>query len=228
MDNFIYAGSEHFEDIIVNNVLHNVDVKTMDATDFTYVGLEIKQLEDKSITVSQNKHIQRELHEIPISLKRKGQKNHALSPTEYKQYRSVCAQLLWLSVQTRPDISFDTCMLQNHLNDPNVADVLYANKVIKKLKLDNDYVSHFKGFQDGRSLKIVCYVTLPTIICPRMAVNRDLSYSCAILKRLSKILLLGDPHDMIVYVRAVWLLNVWDYKRPSTMQYSYKRLLASR
>ena len=113
VDDFIYAGSEHFEDIIVNNVLHNVDVKTMDATDFTYLGLEVKQLEDKSITVSQNKYIQRELHEIPISLKRKGQKNHALSPTEYKQYRSVCGQLLWLSVQTRPDISFDTCMLQN-------------------------------------------------------------------------------------------------------------------
>ena len=157
VDDFIYAGSEHFEDIIVNNVLHNVDVKTMDATDFTYLGLEIKQLEDKSITVSQNKYIQRELHEIPISLKRKGQKIHALSPTEYKQYRSVCGQLLWLSVQTRPDISFDTCMLQNHLSDPNVADILYANKVIKKLKLENDYILHFKGFQDGRSLKIVCY-----------------------------------------------------------------------
>ena len=74
VDDFIYAGSEHFEDIIVNNVLHNVDVKTMDATDFTYLGLEIKQLEDKSITVSQNKYIQRELHEIPISLKRKVRK----------------------------------------------------------------------------------------------------------------------------------------------------------
>ena len=48
-------------------------------------------------------------------------------------------------------------MLRNHLSDPNVADVLYANKVIKKLKLDNDYVLHFKSFQDGRSLKIVCY-----------------------------------------------------------------------
>ena len=40
VDDFIYAGSEHFEEIIVNNVLHNVDVKTMDATDFTYLGLE--------------------------------------------------------------------------------------------------------------------------------------------------------------------------------------------
>ena len=48
-------------------------------------------------------------------------------------------------------------MLQNQLSDPNVADILYANKVIKKLKLENDYILHFKGFQDGRSLKIICY-----------------------------------------------------------------------
>ena len=37
VDDFIYAESAHFEDIIVNNVLHNVDVKTMDAT-YYWVG----------------------------------------------------------------------------------------------------------------------------------------------------------------------------------------------
>ena len=158
VDDFIYAGDSDFQDTITGSVLRDVNIKKIDQNQFTYLGLEVNQLHDNSITVSQNTYINNELQEIPIGPKRKVQRNHALSPVEYQQYRTVCGQLMWLSVQTRPDIAFDTCIINNNLRDPNVADINYANKVIKRLKQDNSYTLHFKAIPNFKdSMKIICY-----------------------------------------------------------------------
>ena len=51
-----------------------------------------------------------------------------------KELRAVVGQLLWVSDQTRPDISFDTCQLSSSLKSATVEDQPRANKTIKKLK----------------------------------------------------------------------------------------------
>ena len=51
------------------------------------------------------------------------------------QLRSLVGQILWAANQTRPDISFDACMLAAKLkNATRVQDILDANKVVKKVK----------------------------------------------------------------------------------------------
>ena len=57
-----------------------------------------------------------------------------LSDEEFKELRAVVGQLVWVSGQVRPDISFDTCQLSSSLKSATVEDQLRANKTTEKLK----------------------------------------------------------------------------------------------
>ena len=97
----------------------------------THLGLEVKQSED-CITLHQQNYIE----EIELlSVDKKKEKNELLSDEELKELRAVAGQLLWVSGQTRPGISFDTCQLSSGLKIcATVEDQLRANNTIKKLK----------------------------------------------------------------------------------------------
>ena len=62
------------------------------------------------------------------------QKEGLLNQSEVRQLRSLVGQILWAANQTRPDISFDACMLAAKLKNARVQDILDANKVVKKVK----------------------------------------------------------------------------------------------
>ena len=145
VDDFIYAGTKGFESNIHKDVLHGFEIKSQEASRFTYLGLEVEQDPiTYEITVGQSDYISA-LKTIGLSSNRRSQKTHALTHEEYVQYRSGVGQLIWLSVQTRPDISFDACQLSNNLKDPNVSDIMLHNKIVKKLKTDEDAPLTFRG-----------------------------------------------------------------------------------
>ena len=41
---------------------------------------------------------------------------------------------MWASTQTRPDISFDACVVSNYGKEPTIRHIIAANKAIRKLK----------------------------------------------------------------------------------------------
>ena len=134
VDDFVYAGSEMFEAKIKEHILDGFEVKSEDSTSFDYLGLEVSQhLISHEIKVKQDRFIQ-ELKPIAVAKSRKAQKTSPLNSLEYAQFRTGVGQLLWLSVQTRPDISFTACQLSNHLKDPNIDDLNLYNKTVKKLQ----------------------------------------------------------------------------------------------
>ena len=47
---------------------------------------------------------------------------------------STIGKLIWISGQTRPDISFDVCHLASNLKNSALADIKHLNKVISHLK----------------------------------------------------------------------------------------------
>lgn len=145
VDDFVYSGSEEFNQDVRSSILKDFELKSNEKTNFTYLGLEVEQSEqDFSIKVSQKKYIDCELNPIPLTMKRKQQKTYAVNSTEYKKLRAGVGQLLWISLQTRPDLSFESCQLSNHLSDPNVADLTRFNKIVKDLKENNDVSLMFK------------------------------------------------------------------------------------
>ena len=70
-------------------------------------------------------------------------KNELLSVTESDYLRWKIGQLLWVAGQTRPDNSFETCLLENKLKNGKVEDIVHANKIIKhKMCLHYENLGH--------------------------------------------------------------------------------------
>ena len=157
VDDFIYGGTEAFKRLLNDSVLNQFLISSHQEGFFTHLGLEIIQNDsDKSISITQQNYIRDDLKPIQLTNKRRNQKSHALDPNEYKLFKSLCGKLLWLSLQTRPDISFDVCQLSNHLADPNVQDIIQMNKLIKKLQNEPNISLYFKPI-DFKAAKLKVY-----------------------------------------------------------------------
>ena len=147
VDDFVYGGTDNFQNLLNNSIFTDFCVGQQSCSLFKYLGLEVVQdKQNEIITVSQKEFVQK-IAGIQISEKRKRQKTHALAPDEYTKFRSLCGKLLWLSLQSRPDISFEVCQLSNHLANPNVEDILRINKLVKKLQHEDCIALQFKKIQ---------------------------------------------------------------------------------
>ena len=93
---------------------------------------------------------------IDISTERRKEINDVLNDKEKKQLRSVCGQLLWMTSQTRPDVSFQRCMLSNYGKNATVRSLLEANKAIKTLK-SVEVKLMFPGLGQPEQIKVVAY-----------------------------------------------------------------------
>ena len=146
VDDFIFGGTEAFKSHVEATVLKSYDIGSRQDGSFTFLGLEISQDPDTcQISVCQQNYIMKELQVIPLSSKRKSQKNHNVTPDEFRAFKSLCGKLLWLSVQTRPDIAFDVCQLSNHLSDPAVLDIIQINKLVSKLRAEPKISLEYKS-----------------------------------------------------------------------------------
>ena len=157
VDDFMFSGDSNFTELLASSVMQRFAVGSQLESEFNFLGLHVNQdTESKVIYVSQHNYIIEELSPIQITAKRKGQKNHALAPDEYRKFKSLIGKLLWLSTQTRPDISFEICQISNHLSDPNVQDMISVNKMVTKLRNDPEIRMVYKPI-DLKTMKLVVY-----------------------------------------------------------------------
>lgn len=158
VDDFVFAGTQLFQDKIKEHLLDGFEVKSEESSVFDYLGLEVSQdLILHEISVGQEKYIQ-ELKPITIDKARKNNKTSPLTSSEYVQYRKGVGQLLWLSIQSRPDISFTVCQLSNHLKEPNIDDLNWYNKTVKQLKTEDSVPLVFNKIPDlDKGMKLLTY-----------------------------------------------------------------------
>ena len=83
-------------------------------------------------------------------------RNSLLVEEEKKGYRSLVGQLNWVATQTRPDISYDVCLLSTVFGEAKMQDLLHANKVVKRIK-ETPVVLRFNRLQSIESSTIECY-----------------------------------------------------------------------
>ena len=72
---------------------------------------------------------------MEITGDRSKQKHLDLNEEELKSFRALIGQLLWLSNQTCPNISFNLSELSSSVNHATVEHILRANKVLKNAKI---------------------------------------------------------------------------------------------
>ena len=98
---------------------------------FRFTGLEIEQLPDFSIRVSQEKYVHR-ISPIDIPKSRRSELEGCINPKEMNQLRGLCGSLQYAAVHSRPDIAAKVSQLQKCIPTASVQTLLDANKVLRE------------------------------------------------------------------------------------------------
>lgn len=156
VDDFIWGGSQWFKDNVIER-LHNVfDIKSDMNCSFEYLGLNIHQDDDMSISVDQ---LQYKEKFQPIPLKVNEHPLNEVSQANFELFRSLCGRLTWMSNCTRPDLSFDASYLSSVIQRTANQDIKRINKIInyKILSGKRDVVLKFNSLGDPHDWHIRCY-----------------------------------------------------------------------
>lgn len=130
VDDLLYGGTTKFLKSVIGSVTTTFKISRMDSGIFTYLGWSVNQEEDM-ITVDQRSFGEK-IKPAIITQIRKQNPEDKLSEDEKKIYQALLGKLLWLSGQTRPDLSYDVLELSTVAKNPTIRDLMDMNKVIKK------------------------------------------------------------------------------------------------
>ena len=95
-----------------------------------FCGCEIKQREDKSIELNQQRYAEG-LAEIHLTRERREQASEEISETERKQLRVSLGALSWRATQSAPWLSASISYLQGCFKEARVEDLIQTNKLIR-------------------------------------------------------------------------------------------------
>ncbi|XP_078490921.1 uncharacterized protein LOC144747058 [Ciona intestinalis] len=154
VDDILWIGNDQFKTLVIEKLYKTFTIGSESSEKFKYIGLEMKETIGH-ITVDQSSYIKL-LEPINISGCRRGNMNSDVTAVEKELLQRKIGQLLWVSSHTRPDISFDVCVLATNFNKATVKDIVHCNKVIRKLH-NEDLKIKFMSLGDVEKLKLVVY-----------------------------------------------------------------------
>lgn len=152
VDDFLWAGNEILTNDILAKLRATFKIGSEESEQFKYLGLEIKH-EKSAVVIDQNKYI---AGLEPLKIESKKRDDEKLTKDEQNTLRSRIGQFLWISSQSRPDISYDVCVLATNFKIATIHDLRRANKVLRRLKSDNTALK-LQHLGHSSNLKLVCY-----------------------------------------------------------------------
>ena len=132
VDDGIGGGNHHY-DTAIKELQKSLPFGSQEFDRFKFTGLDIEQLPDFSIKVSQKDYIHR-IDPIEISKDRRGQKDAAINHFELQSLRGLCGSLQYAAVHSRPDIATKVAYLQKEIPRGTVETLLEANRVLREAK----------------------------------------------------------------------------------------------
>ena len=131
VDDFLWAGTENFKQTVISQLKETFHIGKIENTIFNFLGLKLNQI-NEGITVDQYDYT-RSLEMIKIDPSRKRDLNQPLTLIETDLLQSKIGHLLWINNQTCPDIGFEVCQIASNLKNPTTEDLIFVNKIIKRL-----------------------------------------------------------------------------------------------
>ena len=128
VDDLMIAGNDQFQADIVSNLKKTFLFSKIEDKTFKYCGSNITANNDGSIQLDQNDYIDT-LKKMDIL---EGPDDRALSEKEKKEVRGKIGELLWISLMTRPDLSFDVNILSSEVAHGNVKTAKCINTLLTK------------------------------------------------------------------------------------------------
>ena len=154
VDDFLWAGSEMFENSIISQLKGIFKISKEDTKAFRYLGIDLKQENDK-IVISQKEYTS-SIQPITVpKLPESNQHEIVQDPKFHKAFRGIVGQISWAAGVTRPDAAFNACILSTFQAQPTCRNLLDANKALRDLKSSEVQISY--PCMDLKSIKIVIY-----------------------------------------------------------------------
>ena len=132
VDDGIGGGNQNY-DAALRELQKQLPFGSQEFDRFKFTGLDIEQLPDFSIKVSQKEYIHR-IDPIDIHKERRGQKDASINNHELQSLRGLCGSLQYAAVHSRPDIATKVAYLQKGIPKATVETLLEANRVLKEAK----------------------------------------------------------------------------------------------
>jgi hypothetical protein len=103
----------------------------------------------KTISIDLNDYIA-DMEEVEVP---PGDPSTPLNPDQISSLRGGVGELLWVSSQTRPDVSFRVSLLASTTADPQIKDLTETNRIMKKAKKQN-FKIHFPEMKGKIRMKV--------------------------------------------------------------------------
>ena len=137
VDDFSHAGTELFNKVIIEGAIcKRLIIASKERRAFRYIGFNLKQSGDGSMTLDQNDYVN-DLEVVSVSSERKQCSEMELNAEEKTQLRSIVGRMNWAVQGSRPDLAFDLTDLSTKFKSGKVSDLVKATKCIKKLKYEH-------------------------------------------------------------------------------------------
>ena len=138
----IVSSTDIFEEKYINQLKEYVELKNLGA-DKQLLGMELNYEKEKLI-VSQKNYIKRLLNvygmndcnavSSPIDANQKLNEDNGSPMSDEKSYQELLGRLMYLSVSTRPDISFALSCLSQFSKNPRIMHMNALKRVFRYLK----------------------------------------------------------------------------------------------
>ena len=153
VDDFITMGTENFYRKVVDKLktMFNFSKIERGEDGFRFTGVDIKTTSD-GIIMNQDVYASciQEL-EIP-----EGKNSDLLNKEQFKQFRGLTGKLIWLSEQTRPDLSFPSLEMSCRNRTATIQDMKDANKIVKQAKSGTSQIK-FGRIGNSEDLKVLAF-----------------------------------------------------------------------
>ena len=101
-------------------------------TEFEFAGCEVKQNDDKSIILGQEKYCNRWLEEINIDKTRA--RKSALTASEISSMRAALGTVSWRATQSGPQFLAEASLLLSEINKGTVESLYKVNRLVREMK----------------------------------------------------------------------------------------------
>ena len=152
VDDLLLIGNEKFDKEIVDKLQTVFRFSKIEDKSFVYCGCRITVNDDGTIDLDQTEYI----HELKPMNTVEGDADRELTKDEKKEARGKVGALLWASLVTRPDISFDVNLLSSEVSKGTVKTVKEINRVISVAKSRTNRL-RFVKLGDLSKLKVKIY-----------------------------------------------------------------------
>ena len=132
VDDGIGGGNNRFEEAL-RKLQNKLPFGSREHQKFKFTGLDIEQLPDFSIKVSQKNYVMK-INPIDIPKTRRQEKDSPVTSQELQELRGLCGSLQYAAVHSRPDIATKVAHLQKSIPNARVEHLLIGNKVLIEAK----------------------------------------------------------------------------------------------